>query len=173
MDDVDKEDKIEKGDDHMHWKTNQHGKDEEKQNINMKDENQIATTFLNFDPTGSDIICLNLTSFRRMDGYYYDEEDDKEINMKDYLSAMEIWLSYCKNHSHLLIFLHCNQVKEMDGIKVMSWNLVDKVIRDADQFEDDNERVCCYIFRRNEDDDGGAGESMEEEIEEQMLLDLN
>ena len=132
-----------------------------------------ATTFLNFDPTGSDIICLNLTSFRRMDGYYYDEEDDKEINMKDYLSAMEIWLSYCKNHSHLLIFLHCNQVKEMDGIKVMSWNLVDKVIRDADQFEDDNERVCCYIFRRNEDDDGGAGESMEEEIEEQMLLDLN
>ena len=41
MDDVDEEDKIEKGDDHMHWKTNQHGKDEEKQNINMKDENQI------------------------------------------------------------------------------------------------------------------------------------
>ena len=36
MDDVDKEDNIEKGDDHMHWKINQHGKDEEKQNINMK-----------------------------------------------------------------------------------------------------------------------------------------
>ena len=41
MDDVDKEDNIEKGDDHMHWKINQHGKDEEKQNINMKDKNQI------------------------------------------------------------------------------------------------------------------------------------
>ena len=31
MDDVDKEDKIEKGDDHMHWKTNQHGKDEKEE----------------------------------------------------------------------------------------------------------------------------------------------
>ena len=90
--------------------------------------------------------------------------------MKDYLSAMEIWLSYCKNHSHLLIFLHCDQLKEMKDIKIMSWNLVDKVIRNEEQFENRDELVCCYIFRRNEDDDGGLGHIENEE--EMLALDL-
>ena len=45
MDDVDKEDKIEKGDDHMHWKTNQHGKDEEKAD-QFEDDNERVCCYI-------------------------------------------------------------------------------------------------------------------------------
>ena len=57
----------------------------------------------------------------------------------------------------LLIFLHFSQLNEMDNIKLITWNLTDKVIRSKDEYQEIDDLVCCYIFQRNEDDDGGMG----------------
>ena len=116
----------------------------------------LGATFLEYDPTNSDILCLNLTNFmRRQEDLYYDKNDDDNISMIDYISGMEIWLSYCKSTSHLLIFLHQKQIDEMKGMELQTWKFIEMI-------NEDTHEIVCFIFRRS--DDENALDLAEEEI---------
>ena len=92
---------------------------------------------------------------RRQEDLYYDKNDDDNISMIDYISGMEIWLSYCKSTSHLLIFLHQKQIDEMKGMELQTWKFIEMI-------NEDTHEIVCFIFRRS--DDENALDLAEEEI---------
>ena len=114
----------------------------------------IGATFLDYDPTSSDIICLNLTSFARQKDLCFDANDDDSISMTDYIAGMEIRLSYCKSTCHLLIFLHQKQMDEMKSMELQTWKFIEMI-------KEDTHEIVCFIFRRSDDENAI---DLEEEI---------
>ena len=90
-----------------------------------------------FDPSTADVIVLNLTGIWN--------EIEEQVSIEKYIEAMEVWLSYTKGRSFLILYLRNEQVEKAAGLHILSWTLIDPIISVT------GIDMKAFIFRRDFD----------------------
>ena len=73
-----------------------------------------------YDITTTDVAMLNLTGLVED----ADVPEGETVSLKNYIEAMEEWLSYMKGRSFFILFVHENQAEVALNLEIISWKIV-------------------------------------------------